>query len=136
MARLCLFQETFTKWPSRLSRTWDSVRDLTSSPSRTIGTSACEDHLSQKDERRDPGSQTQKPDRAGCVRVRHGVRGRLLLLVHTFLVIFPKIKQLASSGPEARGYSLFVDPIGFLALPQHCLEAEDGAVNQFLVVGD
>src|SRR5215831_7807142 len=63
MARLCLFQETFTKWPSRLSRTWDSVRDLTSSPSRTIGTSACEDHRSQEDERRDPGSQTQKPVR-------------------------------------------------------------------------
>src|SRR6516162_2842377 len=111
MARLRFVQETFTKWPSRLSRTWDSVRDLTSSPSRIIGTSACEDHRSQKDERRDPGSQTQRPGRvgAGCVRVRHGVRGRLLLLLHTFLVIFPKIKQLASSSPEARGYSLFVD---------------------------
>src|SRR5215471_19844127 len=109
MARLRFVQETFTKWPSRLSRTWDSVRDLTSSASRTIGTSARPPRLQRSSlpERRTARSrsQTQRPDRVGLgyVRVRHGVRGRLVLLLRTFLVIFPKYKTAGLIQSRGKG---------------------------------
>ena len=100
---------------------------------RTIGRSARPPRLQRSSlpERRTARSrsQTQRPDRVGLgyVRVRHGVRGRLVLLLHTFLVIFPKYKTAGLIQSRGKGLLAFLlVAIRFLAV-----HAAGRAVNQF-----